>query len=94
MQVPPESLEQRFERLRALVSQWEIRYNQLPDQVVSLFDAYDLESIAKLLAEKRSLQHLISGVLEFIRRWEASVGGEQKISSSVARSSILESEWD
>ncbi|MGZ4163491.1 MAG: hypothetical protein ACXVDB_04730 [Tumebacillaceae bacterium] len=92
MQVPPESLERRFERLRKLVLAWEIRYNQLPDQVMSLFDASDLSSIADLLAEKRQLQHLIPSVTDFIRRWEAAAG-EEPVASS-ARSSVLESEWD
>lgn len=92
MQVPPESLERRFERLRKLVFAWEIRYNQLPDQVMTLFEASDLNSIANLLAEKRQLQHLITAVSDFIRRWEA-VAGEEPVTSSV-RSSFASSDWD
>ncbi|MCX7568991.1 hypothetical protein OS242_03315 [Tumebacillus sp. DT12] len=70
MQMPGKGLERRFQRLRAVVSTWQFRYNQLPDQVVSRFDESDLDSIAKLLVEKRELERLIRDLNEFIRRWE------------------------
>lgn len=70
MLVPPERLDLRFDRLREIVTAWEIRYNQLPDQVVALFDAQDLSSIRELLEEKRQLARLIPDTKEFIERWE------------------------
>ncbi|ARU63070.1 hypothetical protein CBW65_20390 [Tumebacillus avium] len=70
MLVPPERLDLRFDRLREIVTAWEIRYNQLPDQVVALFDAQDLGSIRELLEEKRQLARLIPDTKEFIERWE------------------------
>ncbi|MGB8954460.1 MAG: hypothetical protein WCC10_03750 [Tumebacillaceae bacterium] len=71
----PDPLDQRFERLRTVVSEWEIRYNQLPDQVVSLFDAADLAAISGLLEEKRQLERLIPEMQEFIRKWEHTLTG-------------------
>jgi hypothetical protein len=70
MLVPPDRLDERFDRLRKIVTAWEIRYNQLPDQVVSLFDAQDLGSIRELIEEKRQLRRLIPDIKEFVERWE------------------------
>ncbi|MBL0387729.1 hypothetical protein JJB07_13895 [Tumebacillus sp. ITR2] len=70
MRVEPESLYERFLRLRTVVSAWEIRYNQLPAQVLSLFDQADLDSIAGLMVEKRRLEMLIPELQDFIRKWE------------------------
>jgi hypothetical protein len=70
MRVLPESLDERFLRLRTVVSAWEIRYNQLPAQVLACFDAADMESIASLMVEKRRLQMLIPEFQDFIRKWE------------------------
>jgi len=77
----PDGIERRFQRLRTVVSAWEIRYNQLPDQVLSLFDASDLDSISELMREKRRLAGLISGLHEFIRRWELE-GSEHSLFTS------------
>ena len=71
----PDRLNQRFERLRTVVTDWEIRYNQLPDQVVSLFEEADLAAISSLLEEKRQLERLIPEMQEFIRKWEHSQTG-------------------
>jgi hypothetical protein len=76
MQWPGEGLERRFERLRAVVKTWQARYNQLPDQVVSRFDESDLDSIARLLVEKRELERLIRELNDFIRRWENEASSE------------------
>lgn len=70
MRVPPEGLHERFARLRAVVSVWEIRYNQLPEQVLAHFERSDLPGIAKLLEEKRQYERLIPDLREFIARWE------------------------
>lgn len=70
MRVLPESLDERFLRLRTVVSAWEIRYNQLPAHVLACFDAADMESIASLMVEKRRLQMLIPEFQDFIRKWE------------------------
>ncbi|ASS75134.1 hypothetical protein CIG75_09175 [Tumebacillus algifaecis] len=70
MLVPPERLDVRFDRMRVIVAAWEIRYNQLPERVVALFDLQDLDSIRELLEEKRQLARLIPDTKEFIERWE------------------------
>jgi hypothetical protein len=70
MRVEPESLYERFLRLRTVVSAWEIRYNQLPAQVLARFEAADLDSIAGLMVEKRRLEMLIPELQDFIRKWE------------------------
>lgn len=70
MRAQPESLDGRFLRLRTVVSAWEIRYNQLPAQVLASFDAFDLRSIAELMVEKRRLELLIPEFQDFIRKWE------------------------
>jgi len=70
MRIPPESLEWRFKRLRSIVSEWEIRYNQLPEQVISSFEAFDMDSIQLLAEERRNLERLIPEMQEFISRWE------------------------
>jgi len=67
-----DGLESRFARLRAVVSGWELRYHQLPDQVVTLFLQSDVDAIAALMHEKRRLQVLIPELQEFIARWEAA----------------------
>lgn len=70
MRIPPESLEWRFQRLRSIVSTWEIRYNQLPEQVISSFEAADMDSIQQLVEEKRNLERLIPEMRDFIVKWE------------------------
>ncbi|HEU4965276.1 MAG TPA: hypothetical protein VFV52_15715 [Bacilli bacterium] len=74
MQLPPEELEQRYTRLRAVVAGFEIRYNQLPDQVKDRFDEADLTAIADLMAEKRDLERLIPELKDFLRKWEEDGG--------------------
>ncbi|WP_152559174.1 hypothetical protein [Tumebacillus flagellatus] len=77
MRVEPESLYERFSRLRTVVSTWEIRYNQLPAQVLAHFDAADLDSIAGLMVEKRRLEVLIPELQDFIRKWEENADFER-----------------
>ncbi|MFD2168759.1 hypothetical protein [Tumebacillus lipolyticus] len=67
---PTDHLEARFDRLRQIVTLWEIRYNQLPSHAMELFDAQDIASIRELLMEKRELRRLIPDMKDFIERWE------------------------
>lgn len=74
MQLPPHELERRYKRLKAVVESFEIRYNQLPNQVKNLFSDSDLPAIADLMEEKRQLERLIPDLKDFIRKWEDDDG--------------------
>ena len=86
-----ESLQRRFERLGAVVTAWEIRYNSLPDQVVSRFEASDLQAIARLLTEKRRLERLIPDLKEFLQKWEEDA---DRMAYSTTGSEFLDGDED
>ncbi|WP_018130397.1 hypothetical protein [Effusibacillus pohliae] len=70
MKIAGDHLHERFDRLRQVVHQWELRVAEMQEAVVELFESGDLAGIRALLEEKQRLAERIRRLRHFIEKWE------------------------
>ncbi len=57
----------RMRRLRQVLSGWQLRQETIENLVIESFQAQDLDKIAVLLTEKKTLERKVSGLTKFLR---------------------------
>lgn len=67
---PSHNLAQRFTQLREIVSAYRERLTQMEAEVLTLFEANELEAIASIIRERERIEVRIEQLEQFVARWE------------------------
>ena len=66
------SRDYRMHRLRQVLSGWQLRQEKIENMVIESFQAQDLDKIAVLLTEKKTLERQVVGLTYFLGNQETN----------------------